>query len=257
MIVMDGGQPATATATDLGNFASREWMQAAVVDYPGHFATLKNAQWFRDAQAKEEAGEDVSYIDPDNSEMSDWSGDVESLTSAENAENLQALVEFLVSEAGHGNVDVNQDLLEKGKAVAIDGAWAGSLEGTNCADCHSTLGEDFAVLPDDEVDGYPSLAKYGSAAWLSDFIRHPGAARHYGEKNRMPSYSPTQITDEELSLLVRWMTGDYLPTEVEDYPAVGATAAVSQESDASEQAASEPEGDEPASEEQADEAAEE
>jgi hypothetical protein len=62
------------------------------------------------------------------------------------------------------------------------------------------------------------MAKYGSAAWLKDFIRHPDAARHYGEKNRMPAYSPEQLSDSDLELLVRWMTKDYTPTIVDDYP---------------------------------------
>ena len=34
----------------------------------------------------------------------------------------------------------------------------------------------------------------------------------------MKAYPAEQISDEELSLLVRWLTGDYLPTKVEDYP---------------------------------------
>ena len=50
------------------------------------------------------------------------------------------------------------------------------------------------------------------------FIRNPGAAWHYGAKNRMPASPPEQMTDADLDLLVRWLTHDYLPTEVEDYP---------------------------------------
>lgn len=229
-LVYDEGKVAPPTAADLGNFGSRDWMLSVLIDYPGHFAPLKNARWFRDAVKAEEAGEDITYLDPANSEMADWSGDVESLTSAENAENLNAIVEFLYAEAGHGYVPKYDDekytnpdapdaaLVAKGKAVAIDGAWAGALEGTSCADCHSTIGDEFVALADDEADGYPTMAKYGSEAWLKDFIRNPGAARHYGEKNQMPAYSSSQITDEDLDLLVRWMTGNHFPTEVEDYP---------------------------------------
>lgn len=229
-LVYDKGEVAPPTAADLGNFASRDWMRSLLVDYPAHFGDLKNASWFADAQKAEAAGEDVVYLDPDNSEMSDWSGDSESLNSPENAENLNALVEFLYAEAGHGYQPVYDDeeynnpnapdqaLVEKGRAVAVEGAWAGALEGTSCADCHTSIGEEFVALSDDDADGYPTMAKYGSKAWLTDFIRHPGAARHYGEKNQMVSYSPETITDEELDLLVRWMTSDYYPTEVEDYP---------------------------------------
>jgi len=217
------------TAADLGNFASRDWMRSIVVDYPAHFASWKNANWYKDAVKAEAAGEEVLYLDPDNSEMSDWSGLPEAITAPENEENLKAIVEFLYAEAGHGFQGANDEngaapealdaaLIEKGRAVATEGAWAGDIEGTSCADCHTSLGDDFVAIPDDEADGYPTLAKYGSAAWLKDFIRHPGAARHYGEKNQMPAYSASQLTDTELDLLVRWMTADYLPSDVADYP---------------------------------------
>ena len=217
------------TAADLGNFARRDWMRSVIVDYPAHFQTWKNANWYRAAVEAEAAGEDVLYLDPDNSEMSDWSGVPEAITAAENAENLDAIVEFLFAEADHGyqtdgtetesaDSAIDAALAEKGRAVATEGAWAGDLEGTSCADCHTTLGEEFVAVSDDEADGYPTLAGYGSAAWLKDFIRHPDAVRHYGEKNQMPAYSASKLTDRELDLLVRWMTHDYLPSEVADYP---------------------------------------
>lgn len=229
-LVSDQGKVALPTAADLGNFASRDWMKSVVVDYSNHFSALKNARWYADAKAKEESGEEVSYPDPDGSEMADWSGYPEELTSPENADSLKALVEFLYAEAGHGYVPSDEkerdnynnelaadtELAAIGRDVAIDGTWTGDLEGTSCAGCHTTIGEDFSAV--DPEDGYPTLAKYGSAAWLKDFIRNPGAAWHYGEKNRMPAYPPEQMTDDELDLLVRWLTHNYLPTGVEDYP---------------------------------------
>ena len=231
-MVVDNNVIAAPTAADLGNFGSREWMKSIIVDFPGHLSAVKNAKWFKDAKAEEAAGNEVEYFDPDNSEMADWSGNVEALTSAENADNLKALVEYLYSEAGHGykpadedfTADaadangVNTELLAVGKAVATEGAWAGDLNGTSCSDCHSGIGEEFVAFSDDDATGYPTLAKYASAEWLADFIRNPGAGRHYGARNRMKAYPAEQISDEELSLLVRWLTGDYLPTKVEDYP---------------------------------------
>lgn len=228
VMVVDKGEIAAPTAVDLGNFGSKEWMEAVIVDYTNHFSVLKNAEWFADAQAKEEAGEDVSYIDPENSEMADWSGQQELLAivanqsakPTKNYENLQALVTFLVAEAGHNLAEdelLDAAEIEKGRAVALEGAWDGDLEGTSCADCHTTIGEEFQPVSDDDADGYPTMAKYASQDWLKDFIRNPGAARHYGEKNRMPAYGEADLTDEQLDLLVRWMTGDYLPTQVEDY----------------------------------------
>jgi len=112
----------------------------------------------------------------------------------------------------------DEKLVAKGRNLALEGAWTGDLEGTSCADCHSTIGEEFAVIPEDEVDGAPTLAKYASEAWLKDFIRNPSAAHHYGDSNQMPAYPPNQLTDTELDLLVRWLTHNHLPTKVEDYP---------------------------------------
>ncbi len=231
MLVLEEKKIAAPTAADLGNFASRDWMRSTVVDYSAHFADLKNAGWFKAAQEKEAAGEDVSYLNPDESEMADWSGNQESLTSEENAENLKALVEFLYAESQPGYVPNDEkeaedwtnplaaeaELAAKGRAVATEGAWAGDLEGTSCADCHTTIGEEFEAISDDDADGYPTMAKYGSAEWLKDFIRNPGAARHYGAKNQMPAYPPEQLTDEDLDLLTRWLTHNYLPTTVKDY----------------------------------------
>ena len=84
----DGGQVrAASTAVDLGNFGSAAWMKSVVVDYPNHFSALKNAEWFKSAK-----GEEV--LNPDESEMADWSGDAESLVSEENKANVEALVAF-------------------------------------------------------------------------------------------------------------------------------------------------------------------
>ncbi len=225
-VIIDSNPPvigpsviAAPTAPDLGSFGSREWMTGIVTDYSNHVAWLKNSEWFRNAQAKAAAGESVEFISPDSSDMANWTGvNVESLKSAENADNVKALVEFLASEAGHAGTVYETALVERGRDIAIKGTWAGALKDTSCESCHDTIGQDFPAVPDDSAaGGYPTLAKYGSAAWLKDFIRHPDAARHYGAKNQMVVYSPEKLTDQDLDLLVRWMTRDYPPSSVHDY----------------------------------------
>ena len=210
---------APPTAADLGSFGSREWMTAIVTDYPKHFAWMKNAAWFRKAQKKSAAGETVSYVNPDSSEMADWtSGNLDTLKSSENAGNVKALVEFLAAEAGYPGTTFDSALVEKGRDLAINGSWAGALKDTSCASCHDTIGQDFPAQPDDSAAGsYPTLAKYGSATWLKDFIRHPDAARHYGSKNQMVVYSRQKLSDTDLDLLVRWITHDYPTSTVHDY----------------------------------------
>ena len=224
-LVMDALKPdetiptiTAPAAADLGSFARREWMTAIVTDYSNHFAWLKNANWYKEAQKKTAAGESVDFINPDSSEMADWTlGNSESLKSPENADNVKALVEFLTAEAGHPET-TNETLVDRGRKLAVDGDWAGVLKGTSCASCHETIGQPFPARPDDSTAGsYPTLAQYGSAVWLKDFIRHPDAARHYGAKNQMPSYSPQQLSDDDLDLLVRWLTRDYTVSAVSDY----------------------------------------
>ena len=198
---------AVPTAADLGNFGTRDWMRSVILNYSEHFAWLKNAQWYRDG--------DEDGLDPENSEMADWSGDSAALTAQENAADVDALIEFLVAETGREDMNVDPEKVARGSAVAIDGDW--SLE--SCATCHGTIGQEFAASDTDDTYGYPTLAKYGSVAWLKDFIRYPDAERHYGIKNRMPAYSVEKLGEMELDLLVRWMTHDYPETRVEDYPA--------------------------------------
>ena len=218
---VEGEPPVIAkpTAPDLGSFGSREWMTGIVTDYSNHVGWLKNSQWFIDAQAKSAAGESVDFINPDSSEMADWtSGNLESLRSPENADNVKALVEFLASEAGHAGTTFDTAMVEKGRDLAINGTWAGAMKDTSCAGCHDTIGQDFPAVPDDSAaSGYPTMAKYGSAAWLKDFIRHPDADRHYGAKNEMVAYSPEKLTDQDLDLLVRWLTHDYPASSVDYY----------------------------------------
>ncbi|MFN9976266.1 MAG: hypothetical protein ACK58T_40840, partial [Phycisphaerae bacterium] len=190
---------AAPTAVDLKGFGSRDWMKSVVLDYSAHFAWLKNAGWYSEAKAKSSAGEEVAFIDPDQSEMADWSGKSDVLRSPENEPAVKALVEFLAAEAGHGRVTVDAALVEKGRSIAVDGSWGGSLEGMSCSQCHESIGQEFAAVPDDQFTGsYPTMARYASAAWLKDFIRHPDAKRHYGNKNRMPAYSEQQLSETDL-----------------------------------------------------------
>jgi ubiquinol-cytochrome c reductase cytochrome b subunit len=206
---------AEATAVDLGQFGTAAWMQAVVVDYSNHFAPLKNSEWFKNA-----SGADV--LNPDESEMADWSGDAELLGSEENQENVSALVAFLVSQAEHNTrqgraVTGDKSAVDRGRTLAVEGDWAGAINGTSCVDCHSTIGESFAEVSDDDADGYPNLSGYGSSAWLKSFLSKPGAGQHYGEKNQMPAYAK-RMTPSEMELLVRWLTGDYAVTRLNPYP---------------------------------------
>lgn len=188
--------PARPTAADLGTLGTREWMRAVLVDFSNLFAPVKNADWYGKADG----------IDPEESEMADWSGDHASLMSPENAQDLAAVIEFLVSLSGRSDLKVDQDLARRGREVAVEGKWNGSLSGVSCTDCHESLSSTFD--PQAEGNGYPDLAGYLSAAWLREFIAHPDKEQFYGDRNHMPAYADL-LTEEELDLLVRWLVGDY------------------------------------------------
>ncbi len=195
---------AKPTAPDLGNLGSREWMRAILVDFENHFSPVKNARWFG-----EEEG-----IDPADSEMTDWSGERDALVSKENAADLQAMIEYLVSLSGRTDIELDAAMIARGEDLALNGEWTDSVT-TSCTDCHDTLGEEFEATGDGN-GSYPDIAGYLSSEWLKAFIADPGTEQFYGDRNHMPAYAE-KLTEEELDLLVRWFTGDYLKTEILDY----------------------------------------
>lgn len=203
-------------ATDLANFGTRDWMKAIVLDYSNHFQPLRNAQWYKnDVKAKAD-GKDVEFINLDESEMASAVAEYSKvLTKAENAEDLSAVVEFLVAQRGIAADKVDAKLVARGKEILDGGKLKdGSELSQKCSDCHDKLGNEFKL--EDSGDGVPDLAGYGSAAWLKAFLKNPGSEQFYGKKNRMPAYGD-KLTEKELDLLVRWMTSDYYETHVHSY----------------------------------------
>ena len=60
----------------------------------------------------------------------------------------------------------------------------------------------------------------GSAGWLVDFLRDPGAKRFCGKKNVMPSFDAERLPEAELKILVPWMRGEWQGKKgVEAHPA--------------------------------------
>ena len=48
---------------------------------------------------------------------------------------------------------------------------------------------------------------------MKRFLRTPGHADFYGDNNVMPAFDTLRLSDDELDLLVKWMTGDYYHTQ--------------------------------------------
>jgi len=205
-------------ATDLADFGSRDWMKAVLLDYSKHFGPLKNAQWFKDDSKAKADGKEVEFIHPDESEMAAAVNDeyAKLLSKPENADDLSAVVEFLVAQRNRASVDkIDEKLAARGQEILNGGKLKdGSEIGNQCSNCHDKLGSKFELT--DSGNGYPDLAGYGSKEWLTAFLKNPGSEQFYGKKNRMPAYGD-KLRSDELELLVRWMTGDYFPTHVADY----------------------------------------
>ncbi|QDU54577.1 cytochrome b N-terminal domain-containing protein [Aeoliella mucimassa] len=122
------------------------------------------------------------------------------------------------------------------------------LNELSCIDCH-TLG-------DEEAGAGPDLTDYASEEWLTEFIRNPRTERfyysedNYDEADRlMPGYAThaddpdlNTLSDEEISLIVRWIRRDWPVAENE----------AAEESAEADEPAAEPAPDVPAEEESED-----
>jgi ubiquinol-cytochrome c reductase cytochrome b subunit len=101
-------------------------------------------------------------------------------------EQLTALVELAVSQTGLDyDPPVDTILVDKGKAL---------FDGGECSNCHTLDGT--------ALDA-PTLKGYGSADWLSGFIRNPGEPEYFGERNHMPEGD--DLTDRELDYLIEYL----------------------------------------------------
>lgn len=193
-----------ATAADLKDFGSREWMKRVLTDYDKTFAPLANAG---------EKGQ--RFLD---GEMAGWCKENKVvLADAANTESVNALVEFLTAQGGRldmGSFDEN--LVAAGKEIFKGGALKSGMLSSSCTDCHAMkpIGATES-LGDGAGPGYPTLTGYAGRAWLKSLLRTPGHADFYGDNNIMLAFDSQRLSDEDLDLLVNWMTGNYYRTEKE------------------------------------------
>ncbi len=196
-------KPVAPTAADLGRFGGREWLTNVLVKYDETFAPLKNV-----AEGKGER-----FLTGD---MATWSKDnLATLSAPENADDLKALVEFVVQQSGRRDVgEIDAALAERGQQVFSTGMLkSGATLTSACTDCHTMkLAGAAEALSENSGSGVPTLTGYGGQDWLLRFIQNPAHADFYGDNNQMPAFE-SKLSPQQLDLLVRWMTGDYLPTK--------------------------------------------
>jgi ubiquinol-cytochrome c reductase cytochrome b subunit len=195
---------ATPTATDLGNFGSREWVKAVLTDFGKLLKDTENAQWQGKPLGKH-------FTDPERG-MSAWSAKHgAALTPAE----VENLTEFMVAQSGRKlEPALDSKKVDAGRTFFIEGRGDVSA----CGNCHA-LSETKKQGPPEEVsdgDGSaPTLTGYGSDRWLKSFISDPGTKDFYGKRNRMPGFGE-RLSEKEMQLLVDWMRHQWYEPQKEE-----------------------------------------
>jgi ubiquinol-cytochrome c reductase cytochrome b subunit len=101
---------------------------------------------------------------------------------------LDAVVEYLVSVSGDESETIDDVLAKKGKEL-----WDDELD---CNTCHE--------LKPGESGGGPNLSGHASAPWVARVIRDSAAEDLYGESAVMPKFQG-KLTDEEIDLLAQFV----------------------------------------------------
>ena len=87
-------------------------------------------------------------------------------------------------------------MLSLGGAAKAPPDGAQLFEDDGCHNCHALAGEPPRMGP--------SLAGYGSRAWLAGAIKTPGSAAYYGDQNKMPAFAG-KLTDSEVDDIVGYL----------------------------------------------------
>jgi ubiquinol-cytochrome c reductase cytochrome b subunit len=174
-------------ASDLKGFGSRAWVRGLLADptSPTYFGKVK----FSD--------------DPKNKGgMAEWKR-----TSANKLtpKQLDDVADFVASFA-HISPDLTPEEWLTSPGVSDHPGLKPFQE--NCLRCHGVAGLGEAGGERDA----PQLFGWGSTQWISRMIHKPGAPDLYGflESNaQMPSFAD-QLTDNDVTTLIRFLKGDYL-----------------------------------------------
>jgi mono/diheme cytochrome c family protein len=99
-------------------------------------------------------------------------------------EKIAQLTEYLYALRSHAADD---PALESGRRLFVS---------AGCLDCHA--------LEKGKDNGGPTLAGYGSAAWLHGLLRDPGTPAYYDVQNKMPDFG-NKLAPEDISDLVAFL----------------------------------------------------
>ena len=176
-----GRVPKEQSAADLKGYGSRDWIRGLLEkpDAPAYFGKAANCEG-----------------------MATWKS-----ASKLSAKELDDVADFVATFASI-DPEVSPD------------DWAAAAKGANhpgrkpfyreCTDCH-TMGN--LVEREKKTQESPDLFAWGSPRWTARIIKAPGHPSLYGylaEEQKMPAFGG-QLTESDVSALVRYLKGDYIP----------------------------------------------
>lgn len=190
-------------------FGSRDWIKSVLTDYENHFASLKNITVSGGASPEREKGAAAIV----SGQMKEWSAtNGPLLKDAANAADFEALVEFLYAQGDRSDALATADAkVQHGREIFATGKLTSGQFDSACSDCHAMQAKGEAEPISKEL--FPVLTGYAGKEWLKQFISDPQA--HYAGpdgNNVMPGFQG-QLTDKEMDLLIRWLTGDYYKSD--------------------------------------------
>jgi ubiquinol-cytochrome c reductase cytochrome b subunit len=126
-------------------------------------------------------------------------------TTKLDAKQLDQVAEFVASFAGIPEDQTVDDWLNTPGVADHPG---NELFQKDCGKCHMIDG-----YTEGGVQDAPDLFAWGSHRWMKRMIRKPGDAGLYGyleDKQRMPASPVDEMPDSDVSMIIRYLKGDYL-----------------------------------------------
>jgi ubiquinol-cytochrome c reductase cytochrome b subunit len=178
----------TPEASDLKNFASREWISGLLdpekVSSLHYFGGTK----FKDGKMAKFLKKDVAGFSP---------------------EQKAQLKKVIAAVSAEASLKSQREMDRLDDALIKEGRTLIANEAMRCTECHQ-------FQKKDEEATAPDLTGYGSREWLTGIISNPAHERFYGKRNdRMPAFAEEKILDaQSIELLVSWLRGEWFePTK--------------------------------------------
>ncbi|MEP6663194.1 MAG: c-type cytochrome [Verrucomicrobiota bacterium] len=176
-------------ASDLKNFASREWITGLLNPEKISTAHYFGGTKFKDGKMAKFVKKNVAGFSP---------------------EQKNQLIKVIAAVSAEAVLDSQREIDHRDSALIEEGRQLLAGESMGCADCHQ-------FHKKDESASAPDLTGYGSSLWLTEILFNPAHEKFYGKRNdRMPAFGKEKILDEHsIQLLSNWLRGEwYVPRKL-------------------------------------------